>query len=247
MGGTMSNKLPVYIIMTTYDRGDGTRTKIAAESAESIAERLVYPNLRWIITDDGSSNHEEHVRIISDSILKHAPETSIEVFNINRQGVGVAKNTALQRAFNETPIVLLTEDDWFLTETFDLLPYVQLLLDHIDVGIIRLGYLGGDMQARLVEYNGITFWRLLQGSGVYVYSGQISLRHQRFYDAVGFHNEGMSPGEEELAMCFRYNSAGGGANAPYNIFPTWNCPVLNRGIFTNIGLGNSTNAIIPGT
>lgn len=241
----MAGVIKVYIVMTTYDRGDGVRTKVATESAESIAKNLSYPNLHWIISDDGTTQHAAHVGSIKDGILRHTPDVPIDVVNVERRGVGASKNTSLRKVFEETPIVLLTEDDWVLTKPLELLPYVQLLLDHATVGMVRLGYLGGEMSAKLTAYSGITFWELIQNSGLYVYSGQISLRHQRFYDVVGFHNEALSAGEEELDMCHRYNALNEGKSAPFIIWPTWNCSLLNCGIFVNNGLSSSLNNILP--
>ena len=42
---------------TTYDP-DGSRLPIAEQTIKSFAENLKYPNLRWIISDDGSPDHD---------------------------------------------------------------------------------------------------------------------------------------------------------------------------------------------
>jgi len=50
------------------------------------------------------------------------------------------------------------------------------------------------------------YWDLQPASAMYIYSGQVSLRHKRWYDAVGYHAEGIQAGQEEEDMCRRYNN-----------------------------------------
>jgi hypothetical protein len=136
------------------------------------------------------------------------------------------------------------EDDWELKEPMDLLPHVQLMLDHPDVSMIRMGFLGGEMEATYTDYgNFLTYWTLKPASGFYVYSGQVSLRSKYFYDMVGYHAEGLQAGQEEENMCWRYNQC---ANPPKILWPANYGTVLNCGPFRNIGFGTSVNAIDPG-
>jgi len=60
---------------------------------------------------------------------------------------------------------------------------------------------------------------------------------------VGYHQENVSPGEEELEMCKRFN---GTDNAPDILWPGEYCPMLNCSPFKNIGMDFSLNAITPG-
>lgn len=224
------------IIMTTYDPGEGSRTALACATVESLSTKILYPNVQWIIADDGSPN-PDHLSKITEILT-----TNFHVTNAERKGVGVSKNLALNLAFESSPFVLMLEDDWWLKYPLDIFPYVKLL-EQEDVSIIRLGYLGGDITARYVELCGKSYWELVRGSGVYVYSGQISLRHMRFYDVVGFHAEGLTPGEEELDMCIRYNGADGVGKV---LWPADFACTFNMGPFQNIGTGSpSLNDIKP--
>jgi glycosyltransferase involved in cell wall biosynthesis len=236
----MSEKLPVTVIMNTYDRGDGSRTALARQTLVSLKQNLIYPNLHWIIVDDDSPKHEEHVKAITQDY----PDIQI-LKTTDHAGVGNAKNIALQEAWKISPVVLLLEDDWYLPEPLDILRYVQTLLDHDDIGMIRLGYLGGDgLTSTLFSYEIFNdYWRLHRGSNVYVYSGQISLRHKRFYDVVGYHSERTTPGEEELEMCKRFN---GTDRAPDILWPAEYAVRLNSSPFKNIGMGASLNSVMPG-
>ena len=51
----------------------------------------------------------------------------------------------------------------------------------------------------------------------------VLFRHERFYNSVGYHQEGVSPGEEELEMCKRYNDT---HNAPEILWPWVICPFI---------------------
>lgn len=224
------------VIMTTYDSGTGKRTPLAAQTLEALRDRLVYPSLRWIIADDGSQGG--HVSLLKNILVG----LDVHETNAERRGVGYSKNIALHEAFKRSPYVLLLEDDWVLKERVDISPYVRILAERDDIGMIRFGYLGGEMEAKYEQHNDISFWRLKRGSGVYVYSGQVTLRHARFYSAVGYHDTSTSPGEEELEMCKRFNATD---NAPDIIWPACIPSTLNAGLFLNVGLDHSVNAVEP--
>ena len=226
------------VIMTTYDPGTGKRTPLATQTLEALRDKLVYSSLRWIIADDGSQG--EHISLLKNILIG----LDVHVTNAERRGVGHSKNIALQEAFTRSPYVLLLEDDWVLKERLEILPYMRILTERENIGMIRFGYLGGDMEAAYEQHNGVSFWRLKRGSGVYIYSGQVTLRHSRFYDVVGYHNVGSSPGEEELEMCKRFNATD---SAPDIIWPANIPSTLNSGLFINVGMDHSVNAVQPET
>lgn len=236
----MSDKIAVSVIITTYDPGDNTRFPLLYQTIDGLIKNLEYPNLRWVISDDGSPNHDEMMAVVGTKLQNR----DLTILNVQRKGVGCSKNSALRDAFQFSPIVLLMEDDWYLDQRLDLLKYVQQMLDHPDIGIVRFGYIGGStLEAYYRGYSPFdTYWEFKQGSDVYVYSGQVSLRSKVWYDTVGYHDENCSPGEEELAMCIRYN---GTPNAPKILWPAEYGTILNAGPFKNIGMGNSLNWIMP--
>lgn len=225
---------PVTIIITTYDNGSGQRTALAVQTIRALQQYLLYPDLRWLIADDGSP--QTHI----DTLRSVVPEAQFT--NAARGGVGKSKNLALQEAFKVSPFVLLMEDDWVLKGPLDLAPHVGILERHPDLGMVRMGYLGGTIIADFDGDSLYSFWRLRRGSGVYIYSGQVSLRHERFYNATGWHPEGNSAGEEELAMCIRFNAT---ENCPDIIWPARFGCELNTGPFINVGMSASVNAVVP--
>jgi len=241
---------PVSVIITTYDNGDVTRLRLCELVLQTLLNKLRYPDIRWIVVDDSNEiNFDRNKQMLEMCFVRNHVDNYMFI-NTNRSGVGTAKNTALRYAFELSPYVLLLEDDWLLKEPLELVPYIRVLAEDTSVGMIRLGYLGSEhetLEARyrrgLPDMPWFTFWELKRGSDVYVYSGQVSLRHKRFYDAVGYHKENDTPGEEELDMCKRYNATD---NAPVILWPAWMGAPLGTGLFDNIGLGYSTNNVEPG-
>ena len=229
----------VNIIITTYDNGDGKRTPLLNLTVDRLLNNLKYPNLNWIIADDGSPQQIDHLDDVRQQL-----KDNFTLTNALRAGVGKSKNLALVEAFKLSPLVLMLEDDWILTRQLDLIDYVKILDQYDEIGMIRLGYLGGTMQAYLTSYNDITFWDLERGSGVYIYSGQVSLRHERFYNACGFHPEGVDAGTEELDMCKKYN---GIETAPKIVWPaSFGCTLNSpNNLFHNIGMNDSLNNVQP--
>lgn len=228
----------IAIIITTYDKGDGVRTPLLCRTVQHLLKNLQYPNLLWIIADDGSPDIT-HL----GSVTKLLADCDHVMLDAGRAGVGVSKNKALNYAWNAgCTLVLMLEDDWELARPLDLYPFIKLL-ENDTIGMVRMGYLGGELEANYEAWEGISFWRLKRGSGVYVYSGQVSLRHKRFYDNCGYHPEGVSPGEEELEFCKRYNACEG---APDIVWPAKFACEFNQGAFVNIGTGEaSLNAVVP--
>jgi glycosyltransferase involved in cell wall biosynthesis len=226
------------IIVTTYNRAN-----TAIPTLESLKKNLIYDEGRrfWVIADDGSP--EGYV----DSLLS-VLGTDEEVFvtNSQRRGVGASKNLALKLAFEKTSVVLMSEDDWQLILPYDIRPMADLLVSNPKVGMIRFGYLSSTLSADLVGqddgYGPMCYWRIKQGSGVYCYSGQIALKNKLWFESVGWHKEGISPGEEELEMCIRYN---GTPNAPEILWPANVACHFQTGIFINIGMNNSLNGVNP--
>jgi len=233
----------VTIIVTTYDPGDGSRTKYLVDTIDSLSKNLRYTGtIKFIITDDSTEeNHEKNVDVARQIVLNDWGDCTI--INTNRKGVGFAKNNALKLAFNTSPYVLLMEDDWKLKEPFDLIKHVEVLNEHPEFSMVRFGYLGGTFDASYVDLGPFkSYWKLHRGSGVYIYSGQIGLRSKKFYDGIGWHLEDISPGEEELDMCKRFNAC---EDCGDILWPAEYGCTLNAGPFLNIGLGNSMNDVIP--
>jgi len=222
------------IVMTTYNREE-----VAKQTLLSLKRNLLYDEGRrfWVIADDGSPDgYVDRLKAVLGD------DEPVYVTNALRKGVGVSKNLALKLAFEHTPVVFLTEDDWCLTEPVDARVFYDTLVSNPQVGMIRCGYLSTDISAKLVGFNSMTYLQLDQGSGVYVYSGQCSFRSKVWVEKVGYHKEGVSPGEEELEMCQRYNAT---KNAPLILWPGNMGFHFQCSPFKNIGMDFSLNATQP--
>lgn len=222
----------VNIIITTYNRLD-----LLVPTIKALIENLKYSNLGWILADDGS-----HETYIDQAVRQASLQVPFAMTQAGRKGVGFSKNLALRHAFEQSPYVLLMEDDWQLKEPLNLSRHVALMEARSDVGMIRFGYLGGRIEAVYDDLNGFdtSYWELK--SGVYCYSGQVSLRSKVWYDQIGYHAENCSPGAEELDMCYRYAQI---QNPPKILWAAEYGCKLNCGPFINIGMNNSTNGVQP--
>lgn len=184
-------------------------------------------DFHYIICDDNSPDMRH-----MDAARNELAGTSFEILTSGGSGVGRSKNVGITAAFKLSDVYLLTEDDWVTTRNdlkFQL--YMNVLNEHPETGMIRLGYLGGDdLKASLVNYNDHTFWHVFEGQ--YAYSGQISMRHRRWQDTVGWHTEKIAPGTEELDMCYRYAQT---EDKPQILFPAEYPVTFNHGPFRTIG------------
>ena len=214
------------IVMVTYQR-----TREAVITVKSVCENLEYPKAKrgWYIADDGSPH--EHMDAIFNELLNVQEETlwgnHNEKFKPDTHFCGQGWNLGLRKAHQYADIVLWLEDDWHLNRRLDILPYVQLLQERTDIGIVRLGGLAVGSDVHIVGHNGIHYLQYLR-STQYAYSGNPLLRHRRFTDVYGWFSEERSPGEIELDMDARFRASPGPEIWRPADIPGW-------GIFGHIG------------
>lgn len=186
----------VTILLTTY-----IRTEYAIKTIQALKQNLIYPQLNWFISDDGSP--PEHTHILQQVI---GPSYNIRVFNSNRHGVGYGMNSCLQEIFESAELFLCVEDDWILNNPLDLRPHVNLLMKHATYGMVRFGYLSAGLAGHVISEEGHLFWQLDPNENQYRFAGHPSLRHKRFHEVYGYYDEGKPPGWTELSMCGRVNA-----------------------------------------
>jgi len=219
----------VAILIITYKR-----TALAARTIQGVRDHLVYPNekLHWHIADDGSSPaHISALRSLVDSY-------SYTTTNTNRRGVGASMNEGSIECLKHADYILWLEDDWELTQNFDLRSCVELLSTNDHIGMVRLGYISPGIVGRLVTGGGHLWWLLDKGP-TYTFTGHASLRHRRFQDAYMPYREDLTPGETELNMCGMYNNKPG----PGIVYPAY---IGEFGPFGHIG-GDSLKDMRPNT
>jgi GT2 family glycosyltransferase len=209
----------VCILLTTF-----RRTECAVRTVRALKKHLLWPDLWWMISDDGSE--PEHVHAIVKEI---GPNQEINMYNSNRAGVGHGMNVSIHGILKISPLVLTMEDDWELMRPLDLRPYVNLLMNDETIGMIRMGYISPGIEAEVVAAEGLLWWKLHQNGYQYVFSGHPNLRHFRYFDRVGYYQEGLPPGQTELDMCAKYNAC---SNAPSIMWPA---DYGSMGLFGHIG------------
>lgn len=197
---------PIWILLTTYER-----TACAVRTVEALKKNMLWPNIGWWISDDGSQ--PEHVQAIIEAI---GPTYDIRWYNSMRRGVGVGMNYSLRQIWNLGDLVLMMEDDWELNQPLDFTPFVSLLTTHAEIGMIRYGYLSPNLLGYLITAQNELWWRLEPNAETYRFVGHPSLRHRRFHEIYGYYDEGLPPGMTELSMCGKVNQRPEG---PAIVFP----------------------------
>lgn len=191
-------------VMVTFNRTD-----LALRTIRGLGQYLAYPKekVAFYIADDGSPR--EHV----DAILHEVIVNGFTVLGYHNQKFlpgtffpGKGWNLALATAHKKSPFVLWLEDDWELRRPLAISPYLRMLHDLENVGVVRLGHLAIGSDVRIVGYSGIHYLEYLR-STPYAYSGNPHIRHVRFSDACGLFREDRNPGDIELEQdqVFRSN------------------------------------------
>jgi hypothetical protein len=145
--------------------------------------------LRLHVADDGSVVEWEPEKIWPGPVTRSRQE---------RYGVGASLNAGFREAFKTSPLVFYGVDDWQLQQVFDLSPWAQLLMEHEDVGIVRLGPPSPFMRGEVVIYT--TNW---QGWGLkaepygFCVGHRPEIFHKRMIDTYGWWEEGINACEVE--------------------------------------------------
>lgn len=204
----MSEWPEVVILIITY-----RRKELAIREIESVKQFLDYPNLSWHIADDGSGY--DYIDSLCRAI---GPDHGTVSFSdAARKGVGANMNLGVEAVLDRADLWLHLEDDWILRQPLDLKPCVQALIEHEDIGMIRLGRLTPGLHAVTIPMANRMWWRMNKGSDTYVFSGNAALRHRRFFDTYGRYIEGRTPGITELTMCDKFARTDG----PAIVWPAW--------------------------
>ena len=207
------------VLVCTFDRYD-----TLARTLESVREKLAYRGrLRVHIADDGSPDG-----YVARALEWVAHNTDWEATSsvTARRGWGANVNAAL--AMIETEYIYLTEDDYVLTRTLDLTPYVALLETERQLGMVRFGIAAhelvcalceADISAWLPNYREgvgqpgkLGYWRVDRrlSRGCYKYSNRPHLKHRRFHEHYGGYAEGVGLARTEHEFNERFCSTGEG-------------------------------------
>ena len=190
------------------------RTEMALRTIRGLAENLDYPKelVSFYVGDDGSPS--EHMDAILAEIKNNGFELAGYHNEKSRPGTpfcGLGWNKALRQGHNHADIILWMEDDWVLERPLDIRPYVRLLLEREDVGIVRLSGLPDGLDLRVQTHNGIHYLECLRSTRM-AYSGNPHLRHVRFSEYYGTFGINLTPGDLEIAYDEKFRRSTGGPN-----------------------------------
>lgn len=214
----------ICIVLLTY-----LRTDLALRTIQGVVENLDYPNRTWYIADDGSPL--EHLNTLLKE-LKDKGESVYAYHNENfgkRPFCGRGWNHALTRAHNLSDFVLWLEDDWHLDVKLDLRPYVRLMLERPDAGMVSMRGLSTGLRLEVDGHRGIHYLKVLREGSRHsmAYSGNPLLRHVRFME-YGLFSTIDTPGDIEVDYDNRYR----GHHGPDIFRPAW---MNGWGIWGHIG------------
>ena len=167
------------VVLLTYQR-----TQYAIRTVQALKKHLS-PSPRFYVADDGSA--KEHLNavlsVVGDDLIG---------YHTKKQGYGANANEAWNHVGD---VSLWMEDDWELTQDWDLSPYVSLLGDE-DIGMIRLGHMPINLDLESIGRYGRMYLDV-KFNRQYAFSGNPSLRHKRFYHKWGDYPVGHNPRDRD--------------------------------------------------
>jgi hypothetical protein len=197
----MSDLPPLAILLLTYKR-----TYEALATISSTIEHLQYPRelIKWYIADDGSES--EHFMAL-ESVLQKNGQVLLgwhsEKFSAIPYACGKGWNQGLGLCHQTSDFVLVLEDDWVMESDLEPVPYIKLLQDREDVGIVSFRILSIGADVHTVGHDGRIYLEYLRTTQ-YAYSGNPHIRHARYTKYYGWYAEDRSPGLIELDQDDRY-------------------------------------------
>jgi len=108
----------------------------------------------------------------------------------NRKGVGASLNNGFEVVFKQSDIAMYIVDDWMLHKEIDITPWVDLLINNDNVGMVRLGPPHPDLTGMIKMFN--EGFALVLDRHNYAYAMRPALYHKRFFETYGLFDEGIS-------------------------------------------------------
>lgn len=208
---------PIVVILLTYQRTD-----YALATIRSARECLRYAGeIWWYVADDGS--RPEHVA----AVLAALDGTHVLGWHSERAGYGMNATKAWYMALQFNDVALFLEDDWIMRGETDVTPWVNTLVKHDDLAMIRLAHLAVGLRCEIVGYDGRHYLSFDMGTNM-AFCGNPALRHRRARMAWGAYPAGLNPGDTELAYDAQVRASGG----PRIIAPV---DIGGWGVFGHIG------------
>lgn len=207
--------MDITIVMTTWFV-DEQRLEIAQDVLNTWHKNFIYDDsIHLHIADDGSTLDW---KCVGDTWSRG----HITYSRQERQGVGASLNKGFKKAFETSPIIFYGVDDWYLEQPLDLTPWVYLLKQREDVGIVRLGPPHPHLKGTIMPIT-----ELWQGWGLVLDRYGLSvghrpmLFHKRWIDFYGWHRENTNAQECERLMSVQYADEPDGPLIVYALYHPW--------------------------
>jgi len=163
----------VTIITTTYypdTKAGRNRYSRACECISSWLNNIIFDGIVMThISDDGSE-----IKIKYDS-------------RQYRMGVGASLNNGFWEVFKYTDVAMYVVDDWRLNEKLDITPWVNMLRNNKDIGMVRLGPPHPDLTGIIKMFN--EGFAIVLDRHNYAYAMRPALYHRRFFESYGWFEE----------------------------------------------------------
>lgn len=213
----------IAIILLTYLNSE-ERKQYPRQTIQGLRLNLRYDGkLAWYIAD-GFGNRQGVVEL-----LQLLENQRIIGWHSEKMTPGANWNKALVECYKKADYILMMEEDWYLPESFDITPYVQLLEDLDNIAMVRFGTLTLGMICHVKGHKGRHYLEMDHGSQ-YAFSGNPHLRHKRLNEAIGLYNENIqpSPGDVEIDFDSRFRQQ--------NEIKIWRpASISGWGVFNHIG------------
>lgn len=152
------------------------------------------------IADDGTS--DEYRQKLYDLAGGYTQVKGVSISNSERGGYGKNYNLAMQQVHLWADYILPLEDDWILVQRLDIDRFIPAL-DNVNIGCLRLGYLGFTQELRgKVYYKEFEHYLLIDPNTPepHVFAGHPRLETKEWEKAVGPWPEGLRPGVTEFQV-----------------------------------------------
>lgn len=188
---------PLTIVVTTWlpPADGGARFAVMKQARRSWSNNLIYEDgdtagtIDYVIGDDGSPR--DTLPQIAE-VYRSFSRSTITMLPGSREGVGASLNRCVREISDwGRELALYMVDDWALSNTLDITPWVKLLLQDESIGAVRLGPPHPDLTGRVMHL-GELGWALALDRHHYAFSFRPTLFHKRFFEAYGPFEEGVS-------------------------------------------------------
>ena len=140
----------------------------------------------------------------------------------HRRGIGASLNLGFARAFEQADVVIHFIDDFRLTTTYDLAPWVELLREREDIGIVNLSAPFPNCTGTVAPL-GTHTWGILLNRHNIAAGLRPAVYHQRFFEFYGPYDECVNAWECERLFNERFCQRPEGPHSVLALPFPWEC------------------------